>query len=270
MTLGLKKKENREWAVFENEGEKLFGVVHHPLQSRPPIVICMHGFASHKVGTNRSYVSLAEKLCEAGIATLRFDFRGCGDSEGHLASMTLDNFVSDAVAAYEYIRGLGYHKIGFFGSSFGGAISVMAANRLQTIQSLALWAPVASGELWFNDFMSKHPNMEKNALNHALKTYRGVPLHPLFKEQFGQMNAAKELQSLTLPVIHFQGEKDEVISISHQRAFQKARAQTQTLSRFITYPETDHWLGYATVLPQILNEITQWFKETLNSPFEET
>ena len=72
--------EIRESVTFGNGGKKLFGVLHRPKltisASSYPAVVVMHGFASHKIGTNRIYVKLAQSLANQGIAALRFDFRG--------------------------------------------------------------------------------------------------------------------------------------------------------------------------------------------------
>ena len=79
----MRKIEERQSVVLENEGQKIFGILHRPIHvdSCPAVLIC-HGLAGHKTGQYRIYVILAEKLSEAGIASFRIDFRGSGDSEG--------------------------------------------------------------------------------------------------------------------------------------------------------------------------------------------
>lgn len=264
MTIAAQKKSIRDPILFENGGERLFGVLHRPLSIQtPPLVIAFHGFASSKIGTRRSHVLLAEALAQSGVAMLRFDFRGAGDSEGSLEESTVESFLSDAECVYRSMREQGWERVGFYGSSFGGSIALLAAKSCP-IGSLALWAPVATGELWFRDFIHQHPELTGLPPKTILSTYRGARIHPLFQEQFGRMRADEALLALSaVPLLHLQGEKDQVLSLDHQRLFQRARQGATAPSRFLTYPDVDHALGAAKELPKILQEITHWFKETL-------
>lgn len=260
----IAKRETREWMIFENEGKKIFGVIHHPYLENPPLVIIVHGFASSKVGTHRSWVYLAESLAKGGIAALRFDFRGAGDSEGSLSEMDLEGYISDAYAALCEVKNRGFRQIGFFGSSLGGAIAVLTAGRHGGVDSLALWAPVASGELWVQDFLKKNSSMDCGDLGAILTNYRGVKLHPRFKEQFGKMFAFEEMKKLSaVPLLHFQGENDTTVSTLHQKAYQKSRDKASAPSRFISYPDIDHILGFEPILQEVIKETVQWFQKTL-------
>lgn len=260
----MDKTEMREWRVFENKGKKIFGVIHLPFVQNPPLVITMHGFASHKIGTGRSYVTLAEALCRSGIACFRFDFRGSGDSEGLISEMTLEDFISDALQMINEMQKEGFSKVGLFGSSLGGTLSILTAARKSAVRALVAWAPVASGELWFKDYLEKHPEAVPKDPSQTLSNYRGVALHPLFKQQFGSMVAYKTLEEIgDIPFLHFQGEQDEVLSQIHQRMFQKHRERASTPSRFVSYPEVGHWLGHSKVLAEVVEQTVQWFKKYL-------
>lgn len=260
----IDKTESREWVSIDNNGTQILGVLHRPMTENPPVVLVLHGFASSKHGSNRCYVTLAEQLAQAGIATLRFDFRGSGDSEGSLDKASFEDLISDAVAMAEYVSsvdGVDEGRIGFFGASLGGAIAVQASAQSQAAKALALWAPVASGELWFRDFMMHHPELLAGDPNEAVGTYRGVNLSPLFREQFAQLFAYKTLAAMPeLPLLHMHGEGDDVVTIAHQEAFKKCAGP---ISKFITYPEEQHSLGYAKAFPDAIGETVAFFKEHL-------
>lgn len=256
------KKETRESLIIENEGEKIFSILHRPIGViNPPLVIVLHGFASNKLGTQRSYVHLATALSAGGIATLRYDARGCGDSEGALSEMTPDKFRSDLIAIYEDLQKQGFSKVGLFGSSFGGAIAVLGAAKVK-IDSLVLWAPVASGQLWTLDFLAQHPESSPNP--GSFQIYRGVKIHPQFQAQFAQMRADQEMSHLgDIPLLHFQGEKDEILSLAHQLAFKESRKNASAATRFVTYPEATHQLGHSKVFPEVVQESVRWFQSTM-------
>ena len=261
------KSESREWCILENEGQKIFGVLHRPKTEKDvPCVVIMHGFASSKHGTNRSHVILSEKLAEHGVASLRFDFRGAGDSEGCLSQISLEDMVGDALAALEHTKeldGIDSEKIGIFGSSLGGAIAMLASERFGNVAAMALWAPVASGELWYRDFIAQNPERLTEEPKEVLSHYRGFKLNPRFQEQFGRMMAAKVLEDLDIPLLHMQGEKDQTVSLLHQKVYKMHSEGNLTPSRFISYPDTDHAFGTERCSPEVIRESVQWFKEHL-------
>jgi fermentation-respiration switch protein FrsA (DUF1100 family) len=265
----LEKTETREWVLLENNGQKIFGVLHKPLTvNNPPICVVMHGFASSKVGSNRCYVTLAERFAQIGIATLRFDFRGSGDSEGSLTDISFNDLVSDAIAVLqqlEHIEGIDFSRCALFGASLGGTLAILAASQMLSphIKALALWAPVASGELWYRDFLNRFPDYRTADPKKILGSYKGVTLHPDFHGQFAQLFAYTNIQLLRdLPILHMHGEKDDMISIAHQEAFQQACIEHSTI-RFIKYPDGGHALGTTQSFPQIINATIDWFERYL-------
>jgi pimeloyl-ACP methyl ester carboxylesterase len=72
----------REHAVVFGNDSPLVGIVTEPnsVPKGAPICLFLNAGLGHRVGPNRLYVSLARRLAEAGLTSLRFDFSGIGDS----------------------------------------------------------------------------------------------------------------------------------------------------------------------------------------------
>ncbi len=264
----LEKVEVREPVVFDNGGEQIFAVLHRPVEvANPPLVLFLHGFASSKHGSNRCYVTLAESLAAEGIASLRFDFRGCGDSEGTLSTISLEDLVSDALTVLdgvEKIDGIDCERIGLFGASLGGAIAVIAAARFQRVKAMGLWAPVASGELWYRDFLMRHPEYLHADPSQVLSSYRGIRLSEAFRQEFRHMQAYKVIEQLDqVPILLMHGENDETVSIAHYEAFKEACLTSGIDGRFIKYPESEHSLGFSPHFPVVVEETKLWFETHL-------
>ena len=259
--------EVREWCVLENEGQKIFGILHKPAGvAKAPCVVVMHGFASSKHGTNRAHVMLSEKLAEQGLASFRFDFRGAGDSEGSLSDISIEDMVSDALSVLTHTKGLegiDSERIGVYGSSLGGAIAMLSAAKFKKVKTMALWAPVASGELWYRDFIAENPEKLTQDPKEVLSSYRGIKLSPQFQEQFGRMTAAKMLEELDVPLLHMHGEDDKTVSLLHQKVYKMHSEGKETPSKFISYPDTDHSLGLERISSEAIGECVAWFKEHL-------
>ncbi len=101
-----------------------------PGEQYPMVIIC-HGFGGSRNGGFLE--DLAHKLPEKGIASIRFDFNGHGDSEGRFQDMTVLNEIEDAKHVYQYVRSLGYvnpQEIAIVGHSQGGVVSAMTAGEL--------------------------------------------------------------------------------------------------------------------------------------------
>jgi uncharacterized protein len=89
----------REAVAFECEGARLIGVLHRPAKPASVGVVVIVGGPQYRVGSHRQFLLLGEALANAGIACLRFDYRGMGDSEGPV--QTFENVSSDIRAAVD-------------------------------------------------------------------------------------------------------------------------------------------------------------------------
>ncbi len=101
-----------------------------PVMSKScPIVILCHGFGGER--NNFLMRSLADSLASHGIASIRFDFNGHGESEGSFEQMTVPNEIEDARCVYEWVRGdKRFTRIGIAGHSQGGVVTSMLAGQL--------------------------------------------------------------------------------------------------------------------------------------------
>src|SRR5579863_2729220 len=92
---------------FQNRpGKWLRGMIHRPSslarRRAAPGVIFFHGFTGDRMESHWLFVKCSRALAQAGIASLRFDFYGSGESEGEFREVTLRGEISDARAAIEY------------------------------------------------------------------------------------------------------------------------------------------------------------------------
>lgn len=109
-----------------------------------PLVVIMHGLMMRK-----EFVLLkkiADRLQMIGIASIRFDFNGHGQSEGEFQDMTVPNEVEDAQQVCKYAYGLEYvNGVSLLGHSQGGVVASILSGEWgdDKIKSLVLFAPAA-------------------------------------------------------------------------------------------------------------------------------
>ncbi|MBV9237509.1 MAG: alpha/beta hydrolase, partial [Xanthobacteraceae bacterium] len=115
--------------TFDSQGLKLSGVLHIPDGLAPgerrPACLVLHGFGSNK--GSKACISPAKLLEKWGYVALRFDMRGCGESEGPRARIICLEQVEDTKSAVTYLMSrpeVDPAKIACAGHSFGAAVAV--------------------------------------------------------------------------------------------------------------------------------------------------
>ena len=167
-----------EKVSFVSEGQKISGILHLPDEVNPPCVIASHGLLSSK--ESEKYVVLGERLSAQGMAMLRFDFRGIGESEGRLADDTVSRRVVDLAAAVGFVRsdpGMG-HRIGLLGSSLGGYVSLIVASMEKEMRAVVVWAtPFHLDDLGSKEQGEEYP-LPGQVFFEDLPRHRLLPLLP--------------------------------------------------------------------------------------------
>ena len=139
-------KPTRERVTIDGDHGKLQAVIQKPDlkpgQQCPMVVFC-HGFGGTKEGP--LFELITDSLQKHGIASIRFDLNGHGESEGKFEEMTVPNEINDAKKVVEYVRDLRYvSKIALVGHSQGGVVASMTAGELGSdISAVVLMAPAA-------------------------------------------------------------------------------------------------------------------------------
>lgn len=148
------KEEN---VVFENSkaGIKLAGTLTLPKSGGPfPAVLLIPGSGPNDrdelIWGHRVFLVLADHLTRHGIAVLRADDRGAGESTGDFSKATLADFADDARAGVDYLKSrkeVNRKQIGLVGHSAGGLIGPLAAAGNPDVAFVVLMAaPAMQGQ----------------------------------------------------------------------------------------------------------------------------
>ena len=135
---------------FDSQGCRLLGVVHQPeAAGRLPLaLVYLHGWAGYRIGPHQMFTKMARRAEALGLTSLRFDFRGRGDSEGPSSEATLSTMIADAVAATEFItRETGLRHVALIGDCSGSEVAIGAGPLHPAIRAQVLWsAPIVAGD----------------------------------------------------------------------------------------------------------------------------
>jgi uncharacterized protein len=224
----------KEIVSFENEGMNVICTFVMPIMStKPPIAITLNGFGEdrHYVeipGTNGEhfYERVSRLLAEQGIATLRIDYRGSGDSDGTFDMTTFSSQVSDVQAAIDYVqhrlrKKVDWKNLGLAGFSQGGLVASIAAAQDNRVDSIALWSAVASPPITY-EYLLKRDGIQKgldlpDGGIITIPVYIGDIFYSditLGKEFFIEMTSTNPLASIREykgPMLYVAGSQDQIV-----------------------------------------------------------
>jgi len=151
-----------ERVSFVSDGLKLAGVLHVPdgraQRERRPAFLVLHGFGSNK--DSGGSVATAKMFVDFGYAALRFDMRGCGESEGVRGRVICLEQVEDTKSALTFLASrpeIDPDRIGAMGASFGAAVAVYTAGVDQRVAACVSAGGWGDGE---KKFRKQHESPE--------------------------------------------------------------------------------------------------------------
>jgi dienelactone hydrolase len=213
--------------AFAVDGQKVVGTLALPDGvASPPVILMLHGFTGSRDELEIPAVKegiferSARMWADKGVASLRIDFRGSGDSDGEFKDTTLDGQVKDALAALDFLAAGGEvdrTKMAVVGWSMGGAVgSAVAGRTTHPLTSVTLWAPATNmaSSLTFlmgPDFIRKGLASGGKPVTGKLPWGADVSLRTGFFESLYKIDPVAEITRYHGPLLVAVGSKDETV-----------------------------------------------------------
>ncbi len=139
---------------------QLFATLHVP----EPTVACKHGvlmcnpFGQEAIRTHRLFRVLADRLTRNGVAVLRFEYFGTGDSAGDDATADMTHWVANLELAHQaLLQHAGPLAVRWFGPRLGANVALQALhNGKVQPESLVLWDPIVDGSQYAQRLHEEH------------------------------------------------------------------------------------------------------------------
>ena len=139
-----------EEVTFTNGDAVLKGTLTLPenCDRKTPVLIMVTGSGlqnrDEEVFSHKPFAVIADAFARAGIATLRYDDRGFGESTGDVVLCTTEDLKNDALAGVKLLRDR-FERVGVIGHSEGGTIALMLAGERQVDFAVSLAGMIVSG-----------------------------------------------------------------------------------------------------------------------------
>jgi putative redox protein len=241
---------------FENDhGEMLAGTLHLPEGDASKGVIIGHCFTcSRHTSILRE---TARKLTGRGIAALRFDFSGNGQSGGDFINTAYTRHIREMELARDFLAARGILRFGLAGHSMGAAIAVLSADRIAGVAGICAVAGRLGGLDPEASFSAEAlAELRRTGRIHFQSRGRKLTLSKAFFEDAARYDIQETLAALETPLLVVHGDRDEIIPATHARA---AKVRNPG-ARVEIIPGADHMFSDAGLRERAADLMAAWFE----------
>ena len=224
----------RRKVEFQSDGVTLSGALEMPESGVRAYALFAHCFTCGKDTAAASRISRA--LTRDGIAVLRFDFTGLGNSDGDFANTNFSSNVQDLIAAAEFLSNEFEAPQLLIGHSLGGAAVLAAASSLPSIKAIVtIGAPHKADHVVHNFQASLDEIRDKGEadVNLAGRTFK-------IKKQFVddlENFATEDLGKLRKALLVMHSPLDDTVGIAEAELIYKAAKHPKS---FVSLDRADH------------------------------
>ncbi|MAG60730.1 hypothetical protein CL619_02980 [archaeon] len=189
-----------------------------PRNKDKAIIFC-HGFTSNK--DRERHIQNAETLHQASYTVIRFDFGGCGKSEG--ADILVAGQVEDLHSIIAFLKTKGFSRFALVAESLGALIALKSFNK--DIITIVLWVPVTDEvDSTLEKFIIKRNESVTEHNEDFVVHKKDGRMHKIPKNYFEErqtINQQELCENMTCPVLIIHGDEDTTVPLEmSKRAIQ--------------------------------------------------
>ena len=227
-----------ERIFLENaEGIRLAGIIDFPASEPTAFALFSHCFTCTK--DLKAIVRISRGLAREGIAVLRFDFTGLGDSRGDFSDTNFETNVSDILAAADWLTREHQPPKLLLGHSLGGAAMMASVQKIDSARGLVtLAAPSCTKHL--AEFLSRQdPDIAKTGTGEVTIGGRKYQVRSQLIESLRNRNLESEIESIGIYHLILHSPLDETLAFHHAEEIFRRTGGAKSL---VTLDGADHLL----------------------------
>lgn len=171
-------------------------------------VLNLHGFSGSRSGYKYAHTHMARMLAQNGISSARFDFYGCGESDGEFEDMTFTSTLEDTEDLYNWLKTQVFvdaDNIILSGQSMGGMVAASAAPKIQP-RALVLMCPGAG--MWYG-CKERADEMKNKGIEFA--DVEGLRFSTAFNYDLAKYNPFDDAKGYNGKTVIIRGTKDNLV-----------------------------------------------------------
>ena len=224
---------------FQNtQGIMLAGRLERPDGPIEGLAIFAHCFTCSKNASAATAISRA--LATDGIAVLRFDFTGLGNSEGDFANTNFSSNVEDLAAAANHLKERFRTPDILIGHSLGGAAVLAAAQQLPDIRAVVTIGAPFGPSYTLRHLQGKQDLIREKGQAEVELGGRTFTIRKQFIEDLEAQKTAARISGLNRPLLIFHAPNDEVVGIEEATKIYRHAKHPKS---FVALDGADHLLS---------------------------
>ena len=257
-TLSAGSNYTRSIASYKSEGLKMFGLLTVPNGHVPeggwPAIIFNHGYISPSVySTTERYVAYVDGFARNGYVVFKPDYRGHGNSEGRAEgayySTAYTTDVINAMRSVERYPNVNPDKIGMWGHSMGGHITLRTMVATPDIKAGVIWGGVVvsyrdMAEKWRRGDRPPRPtptfSHSRPGRQQLTERYGTFDEHPEFWRSISPIFFVSDISG---PVQLHHGLADTTVPWEFSQSLKTTLDEAGKTAESYTYPGADHNLS---------------------------
>lgn len=200
------------------------------------------------------FVQASRYFSENNVASLRFDFLGCGDSQGNFEDLTVTKQIENLRSAIDFLEnvdGINMRRIGLLGWSRGSAICILTAAKDKRIRCGVSWA----GEADFRETWAKQYIREAKKRGYIYSRWWNLRTpYKAYRDEL-RFNILKCLKKVHTPFLFVHGDLDENVVLTQSELLYKKANKPK---KIIIIKGADH--SFAGFEKKLMKETLRWFK----------
>ena len=245
---------------FKNEqGDELAALLETPTHTTNAYAIFAHCFTCSKDIAAASRVSRA--LTSKGIAVLRFDFTGLGNSDGDFANTNFSSNLQDLISASKFLSQHYQPPSLLIGHSLGGAAVLAAAHQIDSIKAIVTIAAPATAVHVEHLFAHAKDEISDNDEAEVQLGLRKFTIKKQFLEDIANYNSVDHIGKLNRPLLIFHSPIDDLVSIDEAAKIYQAARHPKS---FISLENADHLLSRKEDSEYVATVMASWVSRYLD------
>lgn len=256
---------DRKYDFVATAGHKLAGTISMPVGKPRATAIFAHCFTCTRASLAATRISRA--LADRGIAVLRFDFTGLGESEGDFAQAGFARSVDDLLAAANFLGETIAPPALLIGHSLGGAAALVAASRMDSLKALVTLGAPSDAVNILKSIKGDLAAIERDGEGDVTIAGRPFRIRAAFLAEAREASVVKAVAALRIPVLFAHAPHDAIVSIDHAAILFQAAKHPKS---FLSLENADHLLTQPADSAWAADIISAWTARHLPIALSET
>lgn len=261
-TLSSGSNYDRYIASYKSDGNKIFALLTVPQGIKPkngwPVIIFNHGYIQpEQYRTTERYIAYTDAFSRNGYIVFRSDYRGHGNSQGkpegayYSPAYTID--ILNAVSSIKKYQVADPKRIGMWGHSMGGMITLRTMVTTSDIKAGVIWAGVVASyedltNNWHHPDLNPRPFVPSEREQAArrpgrqsyIEKYGTFEQNPSFWQAISPISYVKDISG---PIQLHHGTADEEVPLLFSQKLNEALIKAGKPVELFTYEGDDHNLS---------------------------